>query len=131
VEESVEVRHALICAECERAADETAVGWRCYLVAADDGEDEDELVFFAPRASPVDEYRWSPDGSRIAFVTYAPGQRGATWVARADASGKTRLAGDDINSSLGHRTDRRSRSVPTAPMGPSVLFHSRATANRP
>jgi hypothetical protein len=48
VDESAHVRQALICAECEREADETAVGWRCYLVDADDGEDEDELIFFCP-----------------------------------------------------------------------------------
>jgi hypothetical protein len=32
----------LSCAECEREADETAVGRRGYLVDADDEQDEDE-----------------------------------------------------------------------------------------
>ena len=42
------MRQALICAECEREADETAAGWRGYHVDADDDEDEDEILFFCP-----------------------------------------------------------------------------------
>ena len=39
---------ALICAECEREAEEAAVGWRGYLVDADDDESEVEVLFFCP-----------------------------------------------------------------------------------
>ena len=46
VDESADVRQSLICAECEREADENAIGWRGYLVAADDDEDEDGVLFF-------------------------------------------------------------------------------------
>jgi hypothetical protein len=40
----------LICTECRREADETATGWRGYLLDADDDEDEDEVevLFFCP-----------------------------------------------------------------------------------
>jgi len=44
VDKSADVRQSLICAECEREADENAIGWRGYLVDADD--DEDEVLFF-------------------------------------------------------------------------------------
>ena len=45
---SADVRRSLICAECEREADENAIGWHGYLVAADDDDDEDEdgVLFF-------------------------------------------------------------------------------------
>jgi hypothetical protein len=40
------MRRSLVCVECEREADEDAVGWRGYLVDSDEGEDE--VVFFCP-----------------------------------------------------------------------------------
>jgi hypothetical protein len=39
---------AMICAECEREAGEAAVGWRGYLVNADDDDSELEVLFFCP-----------------------------------------------------------------------------------
>ncbi len=44
-----DVRNKLVCEECKREADDRAVGWRGYLVDADDDEDEDEILFFCSR----------------------------------------------------------------------------------
>ena len=38
---------ALFCAECRRRADAEALGWRAYLVDADD-YDRDDVLFFCP-----------------------------------------------------------------------------------
>jgi hypothetical protein len=44
VGKSADVWQSLICAECKREADEAAIGWRGYLLDADD----DEVLFFRP-----------------------------------------------------------------------------------
>ena len=39
---------------------------------------------------------WSPDGSRIAFIHYGPGERSELWVADADGSDATKLLSCDL-----------------------------------
>jgi hypothetical protein len=41
----------LVCSECRRPADPEARGWQAHLVARDDNEEEDEVVFFCPECA--------------------------------------------------------------------------------
>jgi hypothetical protein len=47
------VQRSLICAECRLEADERALGWRGYIVKADEDEldDGDEILFFCSRCA--------------------------------------------------------------------------------
>jgi hypothetical protein len=46
VKKSANMRQSLVCEECGRKADVKAIGWRGYLVVAEEDEDEDEVLFF-------------------------------------------------------------------------------------
>jgi hypothetical protein len=48
VKKSANMRQSLVCEECGRKADRKAIGWRGYLVVAeeDEDEDEDEVLIF-------------------------------------------------------------------------------------
>jgi hypothetical protein len=42
----------LVCVECKASSDASARGWRAYVVEVDDdGEEEDEVVFYCPRCA--------------------------------------------------------------------------------
>lgn len=49
VADTSDVRNTLVCEECKREADDRAVGWRGYLVDADNDDDQDEILFFCSR----------------------------------------------------------------------------------
>ena len=89
-----------------------------------DGSGLRQLTRNAGRHRPA----WSPDGRKIAFISWRDGGAAEIYVMNADGTDQRRLTrthGDEATISPGRPTERRSRSAGPAPETPRCLRHER------
>lgn len=103
--------------------------------AAGVGRDPDDIYTMNPDGTdvrqltsndvPDDQPHWSPDGSRIAWVS-GIGDKAAIYVMNADGSGKTRLTGDNNFEELPFRVD-----IAWAPDGSEIAYTTETYSDIP